>query len=190
MQTYSHFLITAVLGDRLKKIETTFSNRALLIGSFMPDVPLLLLTIGYIISRQNNTGDAIFGTNYDQLYFTNPWWILGHNLFHAPLLILLYGAVGWVAWKRGRAWGMLLFWFAIGCGLHTTLDIFTHVNDGPVLFFPLNWTYRFTAPISYWDPEHGGRIFARLEHLLVLIMLIYFSINWWRKRRLKRELSL
>ena len=91
--------------------------------------------------------DAIFGTNYDQLYFTNPWWILGHNLFHAPLLILLYGAVGWIAWKRGRAWGMMLFWFAIGCGLHSTLDIFTHVNDGPVLFFPLNWTYRFTAPI-------------------------------------------
>ncbi len=54
MQTYSHFLLTAVLGDRLKKKETTFSNRALLVGSFMPDVPLLLLTIGYAITRQIN----------------------------------------------------------------------------------------------------------------------------------------
>ena len=188
MQTYSHFLITAVLGDRLKKKEANFSNRALLIGSFMPDVPLLLLTIGYIINRQSNPAiadNAMFGATYDQLYFTNHWWILGHNLFHAPLLIMLYGTIGWVARKRGRAWGMVLFWFAIGCGFHTTLDIFTHVNDGPVLFFPLNWTYRFTAPVSYWDPEHGGRVFAPLEHLLVLIMLIYFSLKWWRKRRMK-----
>lgn len=185
MQTYSHFLLTAVLGDRLKKKGTTFSNKAMLVGSFMPDVPLLLLTIGYAITRQLNPNipdEFIFGANYDRLYFENPWWILGHNLFHAPLLIILYGTIGWFAMKRGHTWGKVLFWFAVGCGFHTTLDIFTHVNDGPVLFFPLNWTYRFTAPVSYWDPEHGGRIFAPLEHLLVLIMLIYFAANWWRNK--------
>ncbi len=188
MQTYSHFLLTAVLGDRLKKKEITISNKALLIGSFLPDVPLLLLTIGYAISRQFNPDipdEFIFGPNYDRLYFENPWWILGHNLFHAPLLIMLYGTIGWFAMKRGRNWGKVLFWFAIGCGFHSVIDIFTHVHDGPVLFFPLNWTYRFAAPISYWDPEHGGRIFAPLEHLLVLIMLLYFATNWWRKRQMK-----
>lgn len=186
MQTYSHVLITAVFSKQLKKKEVKFSNRAMLIGSFLPDVPLVLITIGYAIYRQYNPDvpdDFIFGSNYDRLYFENPWWILGHNLFHAPLLITIYGFVGWMAWKRGRAWGMVLFWFAIGCGLHSFIDIFTHATDGPVLFFPLNWTYRFPAPISYWDPEYGGKIFAPLEHLFVLIMLIYFALNWWRKRR-------
>lgn len=188
MQTYSHFLLTAVLGDRLKKKEVNISYGALLIGSFLPDVPLLLLTIAYVINRQFTPGipdEFIFGPNYDRLYFENPWWILGHNLFHAPLLIMIYGSIGWVAMKRGRNWGKVLFWFAIGCGFHSAIDIFTHVNDGPVLFFPLNWTYRFAAPFSYWDPEHGGRIFAPLEHLLVLIMLLYFAKNWWRTRRIK-----
>jgi membrane-bound metal-dependent hydrolase YbcI (DUF457 family) len=189
MQTYSHFLITAVLGDRLKKKEITFSNKALLVGSFLPDIPLFLLTIGYFVYRQTNAAisdDFIFGPNYDQLYFENPWWILGHNLFHAPLLILLYGVIGWFAWRRGRPWGLVLLWFAIGCGLHSIIDIFTHVDDGPVLFFPLNWSYRFPAPVSYWDPEHGGRIFGPLEHLLVLILLNYFLLNWIRNRRLKK----
>jgi hypothetical protein len=188
MQTYSHFLLTAVLGSQLKKRKIPLSNRALLIGSFMPDVPLLLLTLGYAISRQLNpasTGNSLFGASYDQLYFTNSGWILGHNLFHAPLLILLYGTIGWISWKRGHAWGMVLFWFAVGCGFHTAIDIFTHVDDGPVLFFPLNWHYRFPGPISYWDPKHGGRIFAPLEHLLVLMILGYFARNWWHKRRAK-----
>jgi membrane-bound metal-dependent hydrolase YbcI (DUF457 family) len=189
MQTYSHFLITAVLGDQLKKKEITLSSRALLIGSFMPDVPLILLTIGYIITRQltpDVPNEFIFGANYDTLYFENPWWILGYNLFHAPLLIMLYSVIGWAAWRQGRTWGKVLFWFAIGCGFHSVVDIFTHVDDGPVLFFPLNWTYRFTAPISYWDPEHGGRIFAQLEHLLVLIIILYFFLNWIRDRRAKK----
>jgi membrane-bound metal-dependent hydrolase YbcI (DUF457 family) len=188
MQTYSHFLLTAVFGDRLQKKEANPSRKALLIGSFLPDVPLFVLTIGYIITRQLNpalANESFFGTSYDTLYFENPWWILGHNLFHAPLLIMLYGLIGWMARKRGHSWGNVLLWFAIGCGFHAFLDILTHVDDGPVLFFPLNWTYRFPAPVSYWDPEHGGRIFAPLEHLLVLGLLLYFARSWWRKRRMK-----
>jgi hypothetical protein len=179
-------LITAVLGDRLKKRSLPLSNRALLIGSFLPDVPLFLLTVGYMVYRQNNAAlaaQSLFGSSYDRLYFEDPWWILGHSLFHAPLLIMLYGVIGWIAWKRNHRWGLVLFWFAIGCGLHTAIDILTHYDDGPVLFFPLNWTYRFSAPVSYWDPDHGGRIFSPLEHLLVLVMLAYFAVNGLRSRK-------
>ncbi len=40
MQTYSHFLMTAVLNDGLKSRGITVHTKALLLGSFMPDVPL------------------------------------------------------------------------------------------------------------------------------------------------------
>ena len=186
MQTYSHLLITAVLRDQLIKRDIAQPGRAFLVGSVLPDVPLLLLTIGYMAVRQSGPAGELFGASYDQLYFHNPWWIAGHNLFHAPLLLLVYGLIGYWGWQRGRRWGPVLFWLAAGCGLHALIDIFTHVTDGPVLFFPLNWTYRFRAPVSYWDPAYGGRIFAPVEHLLDLILVLYLLLNLRRGRRRKK----
>jgi len=175
MQTYSHLLITAVVNEKLKQKGVAVVSKALLLGSIAPDIPLILITIGFIAYTQllNPTSNMSLMENYDQLYLTNPYWIAAHNLLHAPPLILLYGGIGYWHMKKGEGWGKALFWFAIGCGLHSTIDILTHVHDGPVLFFPLNWTYRFSSPISYWDPEHGGSIFAPLEHLMDLGILIY-----------------
>ena len=50
MQTYSHFLLTAILSKPLKR----YANKklppvrigALMLGSIMPDVPLTLIAIG------------------------------------------------------------------------------------------------------------------------------------------------
>ena len=189
MQTYSHFLITAVVNKKLKDKGVAVASKALLLGSVAPDIPLILISIGFIAYTQffapAGTSD-LFMESYDRLYFTNPWWIAAHNMFHSPLLLLLYGAVGYWGMKRGNGWGKALFWFAIGCGLHSMIDILTHVNDGPVVFFPLNWTYRFRSSISYWDPEYGGAIFAPLEHLLDLGIIIYLARDW-RKRKLLRN---
>ena len=186
MQTYSHLLITAVFNEKLKEKSVAVASKALLIGSVAPDVPLILISIGFIAYTQFinpvGAGDGLFIESYDQNYFNNPYWIASHNLLHAPLLLLLYGGIGFWRMKKGDGWGKALFWFAIGCGLHSTLDIFTHVHDGPVLFFPFNWTYRFASPVSYWDPEHGGNIFSPLEHLLDVGILIYLFVKWrWRK---------
>ena len=186
MQTYSHLLITAVVNEKLKQKGVAVASKALLLGSVAPDIPLILITIGFIAYTQllnpAAAGDVSFMESYDQHYFTNPYWIAAHNLLHAPLLILLYGGIGYWRMKKGDGWGKALFWFAIGCGLHSTIDIFTHVHDGPVLFFPFNWTYRFSSPVSYWDPEHGGSIFAPLEHLMDLGILIYL----FRQRRQRK----
>ena len=197
MQTYSHFLITAVFRDRMEHKKVVLSGKALLLGSVLPDVPLFLLTIGFMISRRLNAGadnEFLFGPSFDTLYFTNPWWISGHNLFHAPLLILLYAAIGYALMRqtarpKWQKWGWPIIWFAAGCGLHSLIDILTHVDDGPVLFFPLNWTYRFRAPVSYWDPRHGGRIFGPLEHLLDVILLFFLGRQWWRARQAKKAVG-
>ena len=183
MQTQSHFLMTALLRDRVQKQTNAEPGRSLLLGSFLPDVPLLLLTLGYFISVRSADQmppQQMFGPAYDALYFENPFWIASHSLMHAPLMIVLYGAVGYWGRRRGHRWGDWLLWFAAGCGFHSLVDIFTHVNDGPALLFPFDWHYRFRAPVSYWDPRYGGGLFSRFEMALDGGIILYFVTKWWR----------
>lgn len=191
MQTYSHFLMTAVLNEGLKVRGVTVQPKALLLGSFMPDVPLFLLTLGYFAYRAwfdpRLPGEHIFGARYDNLYFHNPFWITGHNLFHAPVLVGLMLVVGYtVGLRHQKKWAAALFWFAVACGFHSTVDILTHYDDGPLLFFPFNWRYRFPAPVSYWDPERGGKNFARFELLLNLALAGYLVLKWLLHRNFLR----
>ena len=173
MQTYSHGLMTAVLQPHLRHQAIPQQQSALLAGSVVPDLPLGLLTLGYLLDRRyfrpylpdkNRCSPA-----FNDLYFHNPWWIAACNSLHAPLPIFLLLLVGYL--YRRTSWGQKLFWFAVGCGLHAAVDIATHVDDGPVLLFPFNWRYRHRGPVSYWDERHGGRLFWWLEHLLDLLLI-------------------
>ncbi|GJM40696.1 MAG: hypothetical protein DHS20C20_09780 [Ardenticatenaceae bacterium] len=163
MQTYSHFLLTAVLKHATKP-QSPKSEAALLAGSVASDLPLGLLSLGYIVDRRyirtHLPDKTRCSPTYNHLYFNNPWWIAAHNSLHAPLPLFALALLGLLLRQR---W---LLWFVLGAGLHTAVDIFTHANDGPLLHFPLDWKKRFNSPISYWDPQHGGRIFRLLEHLL------------------------
>ena len=186
MQTYSHLLLTAWLGDRWRRRLPRLRFRALLLGSFAPDVPLILLTLGYFAYRAwlnpLTPGEGVFGPRYDALYFGHPLWIVGHGLLHAPLLIMAMLAAGAWATRRGRPWGAVLLWFAVGCALHSLADILTHHDDGPLLLFPLEWSVRFQSPISYWDPPYHAGIVSPIEHLLDLLAGGYFIRAWLRRR--------
>jgi membrane-bound metal-dependent hydrolase YbcI (DUF457 family) len=175
MQTYSHLLITAVLRRKIQPQAPESQGTALLAGSVLPDLPLGLLSIGYVIDRRylrpHLPDKTRCSPTYNDLYFNNPWWIAAYNMLHAPLLVFLLALIGFL-W-RNKGWGQRLFWFAVGCGLHTAVDIFTHVDDGPALLFPLDWHKRFQAPVSYWDSAHGGRVFRVVEHLLDVFMVGY-----------------
>jgi hypothetical protein len=147
MRTFSHFLMTAVLNDGLRASGIPVSTKALLLGSFIPDAPLVVLTLGYFAYRYwfdpLAPGEHIYGPRYDNLYFHHPFWITGHNLFHAPLLIGLMLVVGYTAGLRQhKKWAVALFWFAVACGFHSLVDIFTHRDDGPLLFWLM---YRTSA---------------------------------------------
>lgn len=170
MRTYSHLAITAWVAQRL----STRPGRPFLLGAVLPDAPLALLTAGYLIDRRyvrpHLPDKTRCSPTYNHLYFHNPWWIAAHNSLHAPLLICLIGGLG--ALGRRTAWGQCLLWFAAGCGLHSAIDLLTHVDDGPLLWFPLDWQSRFTAPISYWDAAHGGGAFRLLEHLLDALLVV------------------
>jgi hypothetical protein len=194
MQTYSHFLMTAALVRPLKRKGISVHPTALLIGSVLPDIPFALLTLTYGLYYMWSQGLSLESTHillHDFHFFTDPVWLAAHNFFHAPFILLIIGLSGY--WLRHRGWGNRLLWFAVGAGLHTVVDILTHHDDGPLLLFPFEWSYRFASPVSYWDPNHYGDIFAPLEMIFSGALLLYLLVTWWQWRSkrvaLRRELE-
>ncbi len=185
MNTPSHLIINAALSKALHRVP--MQRSAFLFGAVMPDIPFFLLTIGgFIYYRfiQGQEVSVIMAYMFNQLYFHDPLWISAHNLLHSPTLLLLGLAALWRFRDRSDSrlrWG---FWFLAGCLVHTALDIPTHVNDGPLLFFPFEWTLRFTSPVSYWDDTYFGREFAIFEMALNGVLLLYlFAPMLWRLMR-------
>jgi hypothetical protein len=185
MQTQSHWLMTAWLNQALQRRQVRVQSRAFLFGSILPDVPFWLLTvvgeIYYTWFARTPTGESPMVYLHFRLYFTDPVWIISHNLFHAPIILLALLLAGWVGVLVGQRWGASLFWFVCGAGLHSLIDIVTHNTDGPLLFFPFDWTYRFPSPVSYWEPAHYGSIFMPLELALDLWLVIYLLVLWRRQ---------
>lgn len=218
MQTYTHYVMTAVLNRVAKSREEQLPKAAaetatvqnqlppvnsfwLMVGSIMPDIPLILITIVCIIldllsgNRMEPGNEAAelqsyTGYLFRYAFFNDPWVKLAHNLFHAPFPILLYICLGYWLWRQGKqrqtGWGAALFWFGLACALHTAIDIPLHYDDGPLVFFPFDWQTRFYSPVSYWDPERYGRPFAIFEHLLLLGMVLFLLVDWWRRRQARR----
>ena len=187
MQTYSHLLVTALAGDRLEKRGIALNKRAFLFGAVLPDLPLIALTLWFfvyhrLIAPQDYTNSQLFGEVYDAYFFRNPVWIIGHNFFHAPLILAVLIGVGYWGAQRGARWGSPLLWLATACLLHSVIDIFTHRNDGPLLLFPFDWQTRYMGPVSYWDPRYGARVFAPVEHLLNVAIIGYLVWSWLKRR--------
>ena len=190
MQTYSHFLITAAFNAHLKRNEQQINTPWLLAGSILPDIPFTLLTLVFWVYylwvdpiATEQTVMSVMEYMHFDLFYRDPLWIIGHNFFHAPLILMSLGLIGFRL--RRHRWGQRLFWLAVGAGLHTVIDIFTHHSDGPLLFFPFNWSYRFASPISYWEPGYYAWLVSPLEHALDLILIIYLLWLWWRQRQEK-----
>jgi len=218
MQTYTHYVMTVVISQRLRAREARLNidepgaqayiervpplrPKWMMLGSVMPDIPLILIFLGTLTAdllqgnvldpgNENAATQSYTGYLFETAFFHDPWVKLAHNLFHAPFLIILYIGIGYWLWKRRNAWGATLFWFGCACALHTAIDIPVHYNDGPLIFFPFDWETRFYGPISYWEQGRGGGWFTIFEHLLFLGMLIYLGVVWLRKRRTQQPSSL
>jgi hypothetical protein len=119
-------------------------------GAITPDFPLVLLSIfgGMYFRSTGMTTREAANHMFEKLYFSDPGWISAHHLFHAPFLLAAYTLILYPLRKHRVAYWLL--WFVAGCSLHSLVDILTHYDDGPLVFFPLNWTYRFHS-ISYWE---------------------------------------
>ncbi len=186
MQTYSHVLLTVWLRSRLAKRRAAPPPGALVLGSFAPDLPLLLLTLWYFYRQYSlhGPGFPLFGPDYDAYYFHDPLWIAAHNVFHAPAAVLIWTALGYFAGvRRGNPFWTAFFWFAVGCAFHSLIDVATHYDDGPLLWFPFDWETRFYSPISYWDRRHYAGVVSPIEHAMDALILAWALLGAWRRRR-------
>ena len=178
MQTPTHFLMTAALRYPLQKQEIPVRKIALLVGSVLPDLPFALLSLVYglfyrVVGKPDSA--ATIMDHLHSLYFTDPVWVAAHNTPHSLVVNGVLIGLGYWLWRRGRSAGLTLFWLAVAMQLHTIIDIFTHYSDGPLFLFPLNWTYRFHSPISYWE---SGWWFIVLEYTLDAILLLFLIWKW------------
>jgi len=190
LQTYSHLILTALLNQTLStQTSIPVHSRAFLVGAFAPDIALGVLTGQFLLKRRLQGSESVWcGEEFNATFFSNPVWIISHNLLHAPLLLVGLMLVGYAVGSRWRKnWGWTLLWFATGCALHTLIDIPTHHNDGPLVFFPFETAFRFKSPISYWDHQHGGRFFGLIEHLLDMIAVGYLLADVLKKRHQKSK---
>lgn len=190
MRTPSHLLLTAGLADQLRRRGVSLHLPAFLLGSALPDAPLALLAAGYKLVQRRRGGNARpasapdrFDIGCHDLFYNDPLWISSHNLFHAPLLIAPMLLAGVWGEQRGARWGRPLRWLALGLALHSAVDIPTHHDDGPLLFFPLEWRYRWRSPLSYWDRAHGGRAFTVFEVGGDALVAGYLAWQWVNARR-------
>lgn len=193
MITPTHVVINVGL-SRWGKDHPFFADRTrrrlFILGGLAPDVGLYALTVGatayFVTVRGSSVGESLT-LIFDDLFFTEPVFVIAHNLLHAPLMILgLY--VAGTAWsRRGRArLGGGLKAFALGCAVHTALDIPVHHNDGPLLAFPFNWSLRFNSPVSYYDPAYYGNIIAPLDILITMAGGATILTVWLMRKRRER----
>lgn len=174
MNTPSHFLMTAALDKALPRIPIVQS--AFLLGSVAPDIPLWLLSIGGIVYYRYILGwsaSDTFNHMFDTLYFHDPIWMALHNMLHSPVILLVGIAVVWRSRRNIGSRSRWFFWFFLACLLHTSVDILTHVDDGPLIFFPLDWQTRFHSSVSYWDDRYHAQTFSIFEQSANLFFIIY-----------------
>ena len=190
MNTPSHFLITAALRQGLRR--QPIAVAPWLFGSVAPDIALYLLSLGgalYYRVFLSWSAEATWQHIYGTLYFHHPFWIASHNLLHSPTLLLLILAFLWPRRQQQGTWWTTLYWFFLACLLHSVIDILTHVDDGPLVFFPFEWTIRYQSPVSYWDSHHYGTQFAVFELMLDVFLIGYLGLPrlWHRLRARARD---
>lgn len=180
----THLVINAALG---KKFGAKFNlaKSAFLWGSVVPDFPLALLALGFLFYNRYFAVQPVSGmmnSAFDDLYFHNPWWIAGHNFLHSPTALVFYAMLLWRNLDRPNTRGHWWLWFVFGAMVHSVIDILTHHNDGPLLFWPFNWQTRFLSPISYWDKAHYASQFVYFEVGLNVVLLGYLVLPGILKR--------
>ncbi|MBE9066912.1 hypothetical protein IQ260_09620 [Leptolyngbya cf. ectocarpi LEGE 11479] len=173
MNTPSHVIFNlALLGRRARpKL-----NSPIFWGALLPDLAMFGF-YGWAKLIANLDEATIWRETYYE-----PFWQTIFDVGNSIPLALL--AIGVAVWGRRRypGWQPLAdgaIFLALSVILHCLGDLPVHVDDGHRHFWPLS-NFRFESPISYWDPDHHGRVFALVEFLLALIAS-------WRVWRLLRS---
>jgi len=179
MRTFSHAIITAAIGSKANVGRGSLI--AFVVGSVLPDLPLGVLTLLAIVNTVDMSAAMVY---MDEAYFSNPMWIALHNVPHS---FVVMGCLSLLAYAfRQMRWMRWMLWYAAGTCLHISADILTHVSDGPMFLYPLS-TYRFESPVSYWHPNHYGRLFTLFEYSIDVLLVAILGLRFWKYRVQQRR---
>jgi len=156
MNTPAHAVFNLALLGRKKKPEW---NPLIIWGALIPDLAMFAF---YVLLR-------LSGIPPSQIWreeYYRPFWQNLFDFFNSiPLAVI--GVV--VALRFKRTGIAILFGSVI---LHCLQDLPLHVDDGHRHFWPFS-QFRFESAVSYWDPNHYGRIAGSVELVLMVIASIY-----------------
>ena len=184
MITTTHVVTNALIARNRRAsghglLADTANAKWFIVGGLAPDLGLYALTAGAAIYFPLAT-DMSFAESmqhaFDDLFFNNPVWIVVQNTLHSPVILGALAATGKLT-DRPR-----LLSFALGSLLHTAMDIPVHHNDGPLVFFPFDWSTRVNSPVSYYDADHYGNIVAPIDIAITVLGGAFLARTWWRNR--------
>jgi hypothetical protein len=148
------------------KVEAPKVTAAALAGALIPDLTLYLMAGTHLLLLGTDP-QIVFGN----LYFSERW----QAIFRIDNSIVLWGmGLVFAIWARS-------VWVIALCGaalLHLGMDFLLHHDDGRAHFWPLT-TWKFQSPVSYWDPNHYGRIVGLIE---IAVSLALCAVLWRRFR--------
>ena len=161
MITTTHIVTNALVNRRWPGLLA--APRWFVVGGLAPDVGLTVMSVGAAVVLPRTRGisrDEALRIGFEDLFFNSKPWIAAANVFHSPVVL---GALLAASFTMSGTKADRLRSFALGAALHTAMDIPVHVDDGPVLLWPLNWNYRFESAFSYWDRDHFGGWVAPID---------------------------
>lgn len=173
MKTPTHAIIGYALAKlcRLSPRQTRFC----IAGAILPDLPLILTSL-YLATKpllaRTPFDPTIFKAQMDNLYFDSSWLPVAHNFLHAPVSILYLALIATILCYHRPGHHALIHAFALGALSHSLIDIISHIEDGPLIFWPLNTQFRLTGLFSHWAPGHGGMLITTLEISLGLYIFL------------------
>ena len=183
MITTTHVVTNALValkrsGGAAKVLESS-TAKWFVAGGLAPDIGLYALTAGAAVYFPL-TSDMSFQDSmehaFGDLFFNDPAWVAIHNSLHSPVVLAGMAAAAALTKKRGA------LAFAAGALLHTAMDIPVHHDDGPLVFFPLNWDFRFESPVSYYDKDHFGALVAPIDFAITILGGAALAVSWWKSR--------
>lgn len=159
MQTQTHIFLALALFAKAGK---PLRNRAVLAGAMATDLFIYLGFLWFVTIKGQSAQIFFRDTYFDPLM--QFWSALSNSLpLYAALAIAAYAA-------RARKWGEAVWVFALAGLTQAALDLPVHAEDAHRHFWPLS-DFRFISPVSYWDPNHFGRIIGPLDAALGLLCI-------------------
>lgn len=141
---------------------------AVIAGSIAPDIPIMAVFAGIGVWTYLSGGGGSTFAAFRAAYASDPLLVVSHQLLHAPISLAALYAAAVIAGQLSGRHGRWLRSFMYGTMVHSIVDIFTHVDDGPLLLWPFEATVRFASPISHWDASHCAALCVFVETIVCL----------------------